>query len=206
MWCSVTASFNHTSKPAEWGLKRSFIYHYYYYSYVTMCLLYVLHWNIRLLFQYPLYPFFLLLSKCDCSKFSIKGMKTCHLNHVFADNLRSYNEIWTVSGVTSRSDILLYGCHFKLAVFEAKFLARLCCHLKRYHQTWLLFINIWSTKKMLDLLILKLIFPLLNDIMIIYRKVIQQKMPTCFHFYRSVILPVKMEDLKLPADNYNFTW
>ena len=34
----------------------------------------------------------------------------------------------------------LYGCHCKLAVFEAKSLARLCCYPKRYHQTWLWFI------------------------------------------------------------------
>ena len=32
------------------------------------------------------------------------------------------------------------GCHLKLVVFEAKFLARLCSYLKRYRQTWLLFI------------------------------------------------------------------
>ena len=64
-------------------------------------------------------------------------------------------------------------CHFELAVFEAKFLGRLCSYLKTYRQIKPSFI-IWFTRKMLDLLILKLMFSLLDCMRnlpsIIYKK------------------------------------
>ena len=52
-------------------------------------------------------------------------------------------------------EVLVYdylkGCNSKLAVFKAKFLARLCYYFKIYRQNG----SIRLTKKMLDLLILK---------------------------------------------------
>ena len=41
--------------------------------------------------------------------------------------------------ILNDTHMVLKGCHFKWEVFEAKFLARLCCYLKRYRQTWLYF-------------------------------------------------------------------
>ena len=60
--------------------------------------------------------------------------------------------------------ILIYaywGSYYRLAVFEAKFLARLYCYLKRCLLIWLSLIFLCA-RKMMDILILKLCSPFLN--------------------------------------------
>ena len=63
-----------------------------------------------------------------------------------------------------------------MADFEAKFLARLCCYLKSYIARHGFNSYIWLTGKMLDLLILKLMFSLM-DCMRDFPKIIYTKPP-----------------------------